>query len=49
MKELNIMDKFEFKFLSFELDPYAPNEVKSNLIESMAKNIICLLKEQKNQ
>ena len=37
MKELNIMDKFEFKFLSFELDPYAPNEVKSNLIESMAK------------
>ena len=39
MKELNIMDKFEFKFLSFELDPYAPNEVKSNLIESMAKKI----------
>ena len=37
MKELNIMDKFEFKFLSFELDPYAPNEVKSNLIESMKK------------
>ena len=37
MKELNIMDKFEFKFLSFELDPYAPQEVKSNLIESMAK------------
>ena len=37
MKELNILDKFEFKFLSFELDPYAPNEVKSNLIESMAK------------
>ena len=37
MKELNIMDKFEFKFLSFELDPNAPKEVKSNLIESMAK------------
>jgi predicted DsbA family dithiol-disulfide isomerase len=24
MKELNISDKFEFKFLSFELDPSAP-------------------------
>ena len=31
------MDKFEFKFLSFELDPFAPKESKLNLIESMAK------------
>ena len=37
MKELNIMDKFEFKFLSFELDPNAPKEIKLNLVESMAK------------
>ena len=37
MKELNISDKFEFKFLSFELDPFAPKESKINLIESMAK------------
>ena len=37
MKELNIMDKFEFKFLSFELDPNAPKESKINLVESMAK------------
>ena len=37
MKELNIFDKFEFKFLSFELDPYAPKESKLNIIESLAK------------
>ena len=37
MKELNILDKFQFKFLSFELDPSAPKEIKSNIVESMAK------------
>ena len=47
MKELNILDKFEFKFLSFELDPYAPNEVKSNLIESMAKKYYMPLERAK--
>ena len=33
MKELNIMDKFEFKLLSFELDPNAPKERKLNILD----------------
>ena len=37
MKELNIMDKFEFKLLAFELDPNAPRESKLNIIEDLAK------------
>ena len=37
MKELNIMDKFEFKLLAFELDPNAPRESKLNIIEGLAK------------
>ena len=36
-EKFNIMDKLEFKFLSFELDPNAPKESKINLVESMAK------------
>ena len=37
MKELNFMDKFEFKLLAFELDPNAPRESKLNIIEDLAK------------
>ena len=37
MKELNIMDKFEFKLLAFELDPNAPRGSKLNIIEDLAK------------
>lgn len=37
MKELNIADKFEFKLLSFELDPSAPKERKLNIVENLAK------------
>ena len=37
MKELNISDKFEFKLLSFELDPNAPKERKLNIVENFAK------------
>ena len=37
MKELNIFDKFKFKFLSFELDPNAPNQTKLTIVESLAK------------
>ena len=37
MKELKILDKFEFKFLCFELDPSAPKESKYNIIEGLAK------------
>ena len=37
MKELNIADKFEFKLLSFELDPSAPKERKLNIVENFAK------------
>ena len=37
MKELNILDKFKFQFLSFELDPSSPKESKHNIIEGLAK------------
>ena len=37
MKELNIFDKFEFKLLSFELDPNAPKQRKLNIVENFAK------------
>ena len=37
MKELNIFDKFKFKFLSFELDPNAPNQTKLTIVEGLAK------------
>ena len=37
MKELNIMDKFEFKLLSFELDPNSPKERKLNIVENLSK------------
>ena len=37
MKELNILDKFEFKLLSFELDPNAPRERKLNIVDNFAK------------
>ena len=37
MKELNIYDKFEFKFLSFELDPSAPKQSKLSILEGLAK------------
>ena len=37
MKELNIFDKFEFKFLSFELDPDAPKNRNLTIAELLAK------------
>jgi predicted DsbA family dithiol-disulfide isomerase len=37
MKELNIFDKFEFQFLSFELDPSAPKQSKLSVLEGLAK------------
>ena len=37
MKELNIFDKFKFKFLCFELDPSAPKQSKYNIIEGIAR------------
>ena len=37
MKELNILDKFTFKLLSFELDPNAPKQRKLNIVENFAK------------
>ena len=45
MKELNIGDKFEFKLLSFELDPSAPKERKLNIVENFAKKY-CIPIEQ---
>ena len=37
MKELNILDKFEFKLLYFELVPNSPKERKMNVVELLAK------------
>ena len=37
MKELNILDKFEFKLLSFELDPNAPKQRNLNVSQILAK------------
>ena len=47
MKELNILDKFEFKLLSFELDPNAPRERKLNIIENFAKKYYMTIEEAK--
>ena len=48
MKELNIFDKFEFKFLSFELDPNAPKQRKLNIVENFAKKYYMSIDEAKN-
>ena len=37
MKKMNIFDEFEFKLLSYELDPSAPKERKLNIVENFAK------------
>ena len=47
MKELNIMDKFEFKLLSFELDPNAPRERKLNIVENFAKKYYMPIEQAK--
>ena len=47
MKELNIEDKFEFKLLSFELDPNAPRERKLNIVENFAKKYYIPIEEAK--
>jgi len=48
MKELNIFDKFEFKLLSFELDPNAPKQRKLNIVENFAKKYHISIDEAKN-
>jgi len=45
MKELNIYDKFEFKLLSFELDPEAPKQRKLNIVENFAKKYYMSIEE----
>ena len=47
MKELNILDKFEFKLLSFELDPNAPKQRKLNIVENFAKKYYMPIEEAK--
>ena len=47
MKELNITDKFEFKLLSFELDPSAPKERKLNIVENFAKKYYMPIEQAK--
>ena len=48
MKELNIFDKFEFKLLSFELDPNAPKQRKLNIVQNFAKKYYISIDEAKN-
>ena len=47
MKELNILDKFEFKLLAFELDPNAPRERKLNIVENFAKKYYMPIEQAK--
>ena len=48
MKEMKIFDKFEYKFLSFELDPSAPKESKYSMIEGLAKKYNMSIERAKN-
>ena len=48
MKELNIFDKFEFKLLSFELDPNAPKQRKLNIVENFAKKYYISIDEARS-
>ena len=48
MKDLNILDKPEFKLLSFELDPNAPKQRKLNIVENFAKKYYMSIDEAKN-
>ena len=48
MKELNIFDKFEFKLLSFELDPNAPKQRKLNIVENFAKKYYMSIDDARN-
>jgi len=48
MKELNILDKFEFKLLSFELDPNAPKQRKLNIVENFAKKYYISIEQAKS-
>ena len=48
MKDLNILDKFEFKLLSFELDPNAPKQRKLNIVENFAKKYYMSIDDAKN-
>jgi predicted DsbA family dithiol-disulfide isomerase len=48
MKELNILDKFEFKLLAFELDPNAPPKRELNIVENFAKKYYMSIEEARN-
>ena len=49
MKELNIFDKFEFKLLSFVLDPNAPKQRKLNIVENFAKKYYISIEQAKER
>ena len=49
MKELNIMDKFEFKFLSYELAPNAPKNRELNKIDNFAKKYSMTTEQAKQE
>ena len=48
-KELNIMDKFEFKFLSYELAPNAPKKRELNKIDNFAKKYSMTTEQAKQE
>ena len=49
MQELNITDQFEFRPLSYEIDPYAAKERKLNIIENFAKKYEISIEEAKQR
>ena len=49
MHELNITNQFEFKPLSYEIDPYAARERELNIIENFAKKYKISIEEAKQR
>ena len=49
MKELNIIDKFEFKLLSYELEPNAPKKRELNIVENYSKKYSMSIEQAKQE
>ena len=47
LKELNVSQNFEFRLLSFELDPNAPKKRPLNIVENFAKKYHISIEEAK--
>ena len=48
-KELNIIDKFEFKLLSYELEPNAPKKRELNIVENYSKKYSMSIEQAKQE